>query len=350
MGYQTVYERSMRDPTAFWAEAAEEIDWDRPWDRCWTLPSALLPLVQRRHAQYLLQRRRPPCRAPGAAISRRSSMTARSPDSKAVITYAELREQVARFAGALRGARRREGRPGHHLHADGARGDGGHARPARGSAPCIRWSSAASRRTSSPPASTTRNPGHGLRLLRHRTQPRRAVQADAGRGHRAWRAQAGALHHPPAPAGDGRAGPGPRHRLERRGGRRRPGRLRAGRRHRSALHPLHLRHHRPAQGRGARQWRPRGGAGVDDEELLQRRARRGVLGGLRCRLGGRPLLHRLRATAARLHHDPLRGQARRHSRRRRLLAGHRSSTRSRRSSPRRPRSARSSARIPTREH
>ena len=43
-------------------------------------------------------------------------------------------------------------------------------------------------------------------------------------------------------------------------GRRRARRVRAGGRHRSALHPLHLGHHRPAQGRGARQRRPRGGA------------------------------------------------------------------------------------------
>jgi propionyl-CoA synthetase len=34
-----------------------------------------------------------------------------------------------------------------------------------------------------------------------------------------------------------------------------PADLRAGRGHRSALHPLHLRHDRAAQGRGARQWR-----------------------------------------------------------------------------------------------
>ena len=76
------------------------------------------------------------------------------------------------------------------------------------------------------------------------------------------------------------------------------GGLRAGRRHRSALHPLHLRHDRPAQGRGARQWRPCGGAGLEHGQYLRRRARRGVLDRLRCRLGGRPFLHRLCAAAA----------------------------------------------------
>ena len=83
-------------------------------------------------------------------------------------------------------------------------------------------------------------------------------------------------------------------------------RLRAGRGDRSALHPLHLGHDRAAQGRGARQWRPHGRAQMVDEEPLRRRAGRGVLGGLRRRLGGRPQLHRLWAAAPRLHLDPLR--------------------------------------------
>ena len=47
-----------------------------------------------------------------------------------------------------------------------------------------------------------------------------------------------------------------------------PGRPVAGRRHRSALHPLYLRHHRPSQGRGARHRRlPRRLKSVDDQRL-----------------------------------------------------------------------------------
>ena len=85
---------------------------------------------------------------------------------------------------------------------------------------------------------------------------------------------------------------------------------------------------------------------LDDAARLRRRAGRGVLGGLRRRLGRRPLLHRLRAAAARLHDGALRGQAGRHARRRRVLARDRASTACRRCSPRRRRSARSSSRIP----
>ena len=59
-----------------------------------------------------------------------------------------------------------------------------------------------------------------------------------------------------------------------------------------------------------------------DAEFLRRRSRRDVVVRLRHRLGGRPQLHRLRAAAARLHLDPLRGQAGRHARCRRVLARH----------------------------
>ena len=31
--YDQVYDRSMRDPEGFWAAAAEDIYWDRRWDR-----------------------------------------------------------------------------------------------------------------------------------------------------------------------------------------------------------------------------------------------------------------------------------------------------------------------------
>ncbi len=49
MGYQAVYERSMKDPESFWAEAAELIDWDRPWDKVLDSSNApFLSLVRRR--------------------------------------------------------------------------------------------------------------------------------------------------------------------------------------------------------------------------------------------------------------------------------------------------------------
>ena len=56
-------------------------------------------------------------------------------------------------------------------------------------------------------------------------------------------------------------------------------------------------------------------------EHLRHRAGRGVLGRLRRGLGGRALLHRLRAAAGRVHHGAVRGQAGGHPGRGRVLAG-----------------------------
>ena len=56
------------------------------------------------------------------------------------------------------------------------------------------------------------------------------------------------------------------------------------------------------------------------EQCLRHGRGRDLLGRVRHRLGGRPLVHRLRAVAARVHHHPLRGQAGGDAGPRRLLA------------------------------
>ncbi|WP_296811280.1 propionyl-CoA synthetase [Thiocapsa sp.] len=101
MGYQAVYERSMKDPASFWAEAAELIDWDRPWDK--VLDSSNAPF-HRWFAGGMLNtcynavdRHVTAGRGDQPAIIHDSPVTG----SKTVITYAELQDQVARFAGAL---------------------------------------------------------------------------------------------------------------------------------------------------------------------------------------------------------------------------------------------------------
>ena len=59
---------------------------------------------------------------PSAPTRPRSSGKATIPRKSKHITYAELAEQVGRFANVLEGARRQEGRPRHHLSADDPRG------------------------------------------------------------------------------------------------------------------------------------------------------------------------------------------------------------------------------------
>ena len=156
----------------------------------------------------------------------------------------------------------------------------------------------------------TRHPDRGrqaetdlLGELRPRARPHRAVQAAARRSDQAVQRQARGLHRAAAAAaGAAISSPaaittGPSCAAQRdRGEEIR--RLRAGAGDRSALHSLHLRHHRQPEGRGARQWRASGRAEMVDVQSLRRQAGRGLVVRLRHRLGGRPQLHHLRPAAA----------------------------------------------------
>lgn len=286
----------------------------------------LRPLVSGRHPERL-----PQCRGP----SRRRSAGGSGGDP---LRFARHRDQaqhhlprVARRGGGTgrrpRRPRRRQGRPGDPLHADGARGPVRHAglrtarRGAFGRVRRLRGQRAGG-------ADRGRGAeGGARRLLRDRAEPRGRLQAAPRRGDRGLAPQAGSLPDPAAPAGrrDAHAGAGPRLGRDRGG---RPcggaaGGLRAGRRHRPALHPLHLRDDREAQGRGPRYRRLPRRPRVVDAEPLRRPARRDLFLRLRHRLGRRALLHRLRAAPARLHHGPVRGQAGGHAGCRRILAGRR---------------------------
>ena len=101
MGYQSVYDRSMKDPASFWAEAAELIDWDKTWDK--VLDDSNPPFYHWFQGGLLntcfnaVDRHVIAGRGDQAAIIHDSPVT----NSKTVITYAELQDKVARFAGAL---------------------------------------------------------------------------------------------------------------------------------------------------------------------------------------------------------------------------------------------------------
>lgn len=101
MTYQAVYDRSMKDPESFWAEAARLIDWDRPWDQ--VLDDSAAPLYRWFAGGMLntchnaVDRHVAAGRGDQPAIIHDSPVTG----SRTTITYAELQDQVARFAGAL---------------------------------------------------------------------------------------------------------------------------------------------------------------------------------------------------------------------------------------------------------
>ena len=102
MGYQAEYDRAMRDPEGFWADAARLIDWDRPWDR--VLDDSNKPFYRWFSGAMLntchnaVDRHVAAGRGEQAAIIYDSPVT----DTRETITYAQLQDRVARFAGALR--------------------------------------------------------------------------------------------------------------------------------------------------------------------------------------------------------------------------------------------------------
>lgn len=103
MGYQAEYQRSVDDPEGFWRDAAEEIEWfDVPaeilstdehgnyrWFRGGKLNTSYLALD--RHCKL--------GRGDDIAVIYDSPVT----DTQEKISFADMRERVARFAGALRG-------------------------------------------------------------------------------------------------------------------------------------------------------------------------------------------------------------------------------------------------------
>ncbi len=121
-----VYERAAADPAAFWAEQARELlSWDRDFDTAleWELPDAKWFVGGQLNVSYnCLDRHVEAGRGDRVALHWEGE-----PGDTRTITYAELLDEVQRFANVLRGARRRPGRPGRHLHADDPRGGHRHA-------------------------------------------------------------------------------------------------------------------------------------------------------------------------------------------------------------------------------
>src|ERR671934_2826949 len=101
MGFEETYRRSLEGPEAFWAEAAAAIDWDEPWRR--VLDDSRAPFYRwfaggRINTCYnALDRHVENGRADQPALIYDSPVT----DKIATFTYRELRDAVARFAGAL---------------------------------------------------------------------------------------------------------------------------------------------------------------------------------------------------------------------------------------------------------
>ncbi len=101
MTYAEIYQRSLNDPESFWMAAADAVTWERPPDRA--LDDSRAPLYRwfpggRMNTAYnALDRHVESGRGEQVALIHHSAYTGVSR-----LTYRELREQVANFAGALR--------------------------------------------------------------------------------------------------------------------------------------------------------------------------------------------------------------------------------------------------------
>src|SRR6059058_3167553 len=99
--FEEIYRRSLEEPEGFWGEAAAAIDWDEPWER--VLDDSRAPFYRwfsggRLNTCYnALDRHVERGRAEQPALIYDSPVT----ETKASFTYRELRDVVARFAGAL---------------------------------------------------------------------------------------------------------------------------------------------------------------------------------------------------------------------------------------------------------
>ena len=99
--YDETYARSLKDPEAFWAEAAEGIDWEKRWDRVFDGSRApffrWFPGAEVNTCHNALDRHVGVGRGEQTALIYDSPVT----DTVTNFTYAELQGLAARFAGAL---------------------------------------------------------------------------------------------------------------------------------------------------------------------------------------------------------------------------------------------------------
>ena len=99
--FDEIYRRSLEDPEGFWAEAAAALDWDETWER--VLDDSRPPFYRwfaggrLNSCHNALDRHVDGGRADQLALIYDSPVT----ETTATFTYRELRDAVARFAGAL---------------------------------------------------------------------------------------------------------------------------------------------------------------------------------------------------------------------------------------------------------
>src|SRR5436305_4708130 len=99
--YEQMYKRSIEDPEAFWAEAARELHWFKPWDKVleWNLPWAKWFVGGKLNLCYNCVDRH----ALGERRDKTAILWESEPGEVRRLTYGELYAQVQRLASGLKG-------------------------------------------------------------------------------------------------------------------------------------------------------------------------------------------------------------------------------------------------------
>ena len=97
--YETLYKQSIEDPEKFWATAASDLHWFKPWDKVleWNLPNAKWFVGGKLNLSYNCVDRH----ALGARASKTALIWEGEPGEVRRLTYAELHVEVQKFANAL---------------------------------------------------------------------------------------------------------------------------------------------------------------------------------------------------------------------------------------------------------
>jgi len=98
--YEDLYRKSVEDPEGFWAQAAEDLHWDRKWTRVreWTPPHVKWFVDARTNLSFnCLDRHLPTARRNKAAL-----IWEGEPGEIRTLTYQQLHREVCRFANVLK--------------------------------------------------------------------------------------------------------------------------------------------------------------------------------------------------------------------------------------------------------
>src|ERR1700728_1792097 len=98
--YEALYKQSIEDPEKFWAGAAKELDWFKPWDKVleWNLPWAKWFVGGKLNLCYNCVDRH----AKGERAQKTAIIWEGEPGEIRRLTYAELHVEVQKFANALK--------------------------------------------------------------------------------------------------------------------------------------------------------------------------------------------------------------------------------------------------------